>query len=161
MKKTIILVLIALVIGFAAGYVIATAFYGYKMASVMFMLQEKEVFEMEEAALQAYHNQPNEVAIWALENYINTLNRVKEERSSAGVENPYFLLTPIQSLAFCHARIGQLYEKTGNVEKSNYHFEQAMSHVKNSQMKGIKTEADLIDAINRTDQKLYKVNKLK
>ena len=156
MRKTIILVLIALVIGFAAGYVMAMAFYGYKIASGMFMLQEKEIFEMEEAALQAYHNQPNEVAIWALENYINTLNRVKEERSSAGVENPYFILSPIQSLAFSHARIGQLYKKMGNVEKSKYHFEQAMSHIENSRLKVIKTEADLIDFINRLDQKLNK-----
>ncbi len=156
MKKTIILVLIALVIGFAAGYVIAMAFYGYKIASAMFMLQEKEIFEMEETAVQAYHNQPNEVAVWALENHINTLNRLKEERSSAEVENPYFFLSPDQSLVLAHTRLGQLYKRMNHLEKSKYHFERAMSHIENSRLKVIKTEADLIDFINRLDQKLNK-----
>ncbi|MHC4424197.1 MAG: hypothetical protein ACYSWR_05955 [Planctomycetota bacterium] len=160
MRKTIVFTLLGFVIGLVLGCIITMAFYGHTTASAMFMLQEKEIFEMEEAAVQAYHNEPNEVAIWALENYINTLNRLKKERSSAEVENPYFILSPVQSLAIAHARIGQLYRKTGNVEKSRYHFEQAMSHIKNSKLKVIKTEADLIDFINSLDQKLNN-NKLR
>ena len=152
MKKIIIFTLLGFVIGLAVGCIITMAFLGHKMASAMFMLQEKEIFEMEEATVQAYYNQPNEVAIWALENYIKTLNRLKEERSSAEVENPYFILSPVQSLTFAHTRLGQLYKKTDNIEKSKYHFKQAMSHIKNTKLKVIKTEEDLIDFINILDQ---------
>jgi len=153
MRKTIIFTLLGFVIGLAVGFIITAAFSGDKMARVMFMLQEGEIIEMEDAAVQAYHNQPNEVAIWALENHIKTLNRLKEERSSAEVENPYFILSPTQSLVLTHTRLGQLYKKMGYVEKSKHNFEQAMSNIKNARLKAVKTEEDLIALINRLDQK--------
>lgn len=154
MRKTIIFTLLGFVIGIALGCIITMVFEGYKIASGMFMLQEKEIFEMEEAAIQAYYNEPNEVAAWALENYIKTLNKLKEERSSAEVENPYFILSPAQSLVFTHARLGQLYKKMGYVEKSKHNFEQAMSNIENARLKVIKTEEDLIAFINRLDEKI-------
>ena len=153
MKKTIIFTLLGFVIGLALGYIVTMAFAGYKIASVMFMLQEKEIIKMEEVAIQAYYNEPNEVAVWALENHIKTLNRLIEERSTADVENPYVFLTPIQSLAFAHTRIGELCKKMGDVEKSKYHFEQAIVHIKNTNLKFIKTEEDLINFVNNLDQK--------
>ena len=154
MRKNIIFTLLGFVIGLAVGFIITVAFFGSKTAQAMFMLQEKEICEMEDAAVQAYHNQPNEVAIWALENYIKTLNRLKEERSSAEVENPYFILSPAQSLVLTHTRLGQLYKKMGYVEKSKHNFEQAMSNIEDARLKVIKTEEDLIAFINRLDQKI-------
>ena len=152
--KTIGFAILFLVIGLAAGFIITVAFFGPKTAQVMFMLQEKEIFELEEATEKAYYNQPNEVAIWALENYIKTLNRLKEERSSAEVENPYFILSPAQSLVLTHTRLGQLYKKMGYVEKSKHNFEQAMFNIEDARLKVIKTEEDLIAFINRLDQKI-------
>ena len=153
MKKTIIFTLLGLVIGFAAGYVTNMAVSGYKIASCMFMLQEGEIVMMEKAAQKAYANQPTAVAIWALENYINTLKRVKEERAPAKNDKPYFLLRPDQSLTFAHARLGLIYKKMKNHAKSAHHFEQAMLHIKNTKLKAIKTEDDLIYLITRLDQK--------
>ena len=154
MKKTIIFTLLGFVIGLALGYIIAMAFTGYKIASAMLMLQEKEIIEMEEAAVQAYYNEPNEVAVWALENHIKTLNRIKEERSSSDVENPYFILIPAQSLVCIHARLGQLYKKMGYAEKSKHNFEQAMSNIENTKLKAIATEEDLVALINRLDKEI-------
>jgi len=154
MRKTIIFTLLGFVIGLAVGFIITVAFFGPKMAQAMFMLQEAEICEMEDAAVQAYHNQPNEVAIWALENYIKTLNKLKEQRSSADVENPYLILSPAQSLVLTHARLGQLYKKMGHVEKSKHNLEQAMSNIENAGLKVIKTEEDLIAFINRLDEKI-------
>ena len=154
MKKTIIFTLLGFVIGVALGHIITMASQGYEIASAMFMLQEKEIFEMEEAAVQAYYNEPNEVAVWALENHIKTLNRLKEERSSAEVENPYFIFPPFQPLVFTHTRLGQLYKKMGYIEKSRHNFEQAMSNIENAGLKGIKTEEDLIAFMNRLDQQI-------
>ena len=154
MRKTIIFTLLAFVIGLALGYIITMAFTGYKIASAMFMLQEQEILEMEEVAVQAYYNEPNEVAVWALENHIKTLNRLKEERSSSDVENPYFILFPAQSLVCTHARLGQLYKKMSCVEKSKHNFEQAMSNIENAKLKAIKTEEDLVALINRLDKEI-------
>ena len=158
MKKTIIFTLLGFVIGLALGYIITMAFTGYKIASVMFILQEGEIIEMEEVAVQAYYNEPNEVAVWALENYIKTLNRLKEERSSAEFENLYIILIPSQSLMFSHARLGQLYKKLGNVEKSRYNFERAMSYIGDGKLKVNKTEADLINFVHSLDKKLSRNN---
>lgn len=70
MWKKVALAVSCLVIGFISGYIFTIAHEMPPMAKMMFMLQEKEIFEMEDAAIQAYHNEPNKVAIWALENYI-------------------------------------------------------------------------------------------
>lgn len=151
MKKTIILTLLGFVIGLAIGCIATMAFLGHKLASSMFVLQEKKFFEMEEASVKAYYDQPAEVAIWALENYISTLNKLKEERASAEVENPYFLLRPDHSLVFSHARLGQLYKKLNNTEKHKYHLEQAMSKSKEINFPAFDTEEKLIDFIHKVD----------
>lgn len=152
MRKTIIFTLLGFVTGLALGLITTMAFTGYKIASAMFVLQEKEIFEMEEAAIQAYYNEPNEVAIWVLDNYINRLSKLKEERSSTEVEEPYVFLSPDYSLVLAHARLGQLYKKMGHVEKSRRNFEQAMSNIENARLGVIKTEEDLIAFMNRLDQ---------
>lgn len=152
MKKTFIFTLLGFVIGLALSHILTMVYSGYKISSAMFMLQEKAVFEMEEATVQAYYNEPNEVAVWALENYIKTLNRLKEERSLTCVENPYFFLSPAQSLVCTHARLGQLYKKMGCVEESKHNFEQAMSNIENAELKAIETEEDLVALINRLDK---------
>ena len=159
MKKTIIFTLLGLLVGLAIGFVVTLAFFGETEATGMLMIQEKELFEMEEAAIEAYHDQPNEVAIWALENYINALNRLIEERGIAEVENPYMFLVPVESLAFDHTRVGLLYRKMGNVEKSKYHFEQAMLNIKKTNLKFIKTEEDLINFLKQIRPKSGKGEK--
>lgn len=108
MKKTIILSSFPLIIGIGIGFFGFMAYYGSGLAKSMFMFQEMEVIEFEEAAVDAYHNQPPEVAIWALEYNVNSMNTIKEQRASADVENPYILLTPDISLVFSHGRLSQL-----------------------------------------------------
>lgn len=151
MKKTIILTLLGFVVGLAIGCIATMTYYGHSLATFMLSSQEREIFEMEEASVKAYYDQPAEVAIWALENYISTLNRLKEERASAEVENPYFLLRPDHSLIFSHARLGQLYKKLNNTEKHKYHLEQAMSKSKEINFPSFDTEEQLIDFIHRVD----------
>lgn len=156
MWKKIGLVILCLVTGFILGYILTMANYGRKLATGMFMLQEKEICKMGVAAEDAYYSQPNEVAVWALENYIKTLNEVKEERSQTGVENPYFILSPDIDLVFAHARLGKLYKQMGDAENSRYYFEQAISHSKHTKMKKLDTEEDcmrMLDELDKTRSK--------
>ena len=152
MWKKIGLVVLCLAIGCVLGVVLSMAYSGHKLATVMFMLQEKEIFKMGEAAEDAYYNQPNEVAVWALENQIKRLNKVKEERSAAGVENPYFMLSPDTDLVFAHLRLGKLYKQMGSDEKSRYNFEQAISLGKNTRLKCINTEEDCLRTLDALDK---------
>jgi hypothetical protein len=96
----------------------------------MFMLQEKEIFNQGQAAEDAYYNEPNEVAVWALTTYIKTLDELKKERSPARVKNPYFILAPDIDLFLAHARLGKIYKQIGKAEESKYHFEQAITYKK-------------------------------
>ena len=156
MWKKIGLVVLCLAIGFVLGVILDMAYTGHNLATAMFMLQEKEIFKIGEAAEDAYYNQPNEVAVWALVNYIKTLNEVKEERGHAGVENPYFILSPDIDLVFAHARLGKLYKQMGNAEKSRYHFEQTISHSKYTKLKCFNTEEDcvrMLDALDKAHSK--------
>lgn len=153
MWKKIGLIVLCLVIGCILGGVLSMAYMGHNLAKGMFMLQEKEIFEMGEAAEDAYYSQPNEVAVWALESYIKTLNKVKEERSPAGIENPYFIfLSPDKDLVFAHARLGKLYKQMGNDEKSRYHFEQAISCSKLTSFECINTEEDCLKILDGLDK---------
>jgi hypothetical protein len=155
MWKKIVLVILCLVIGCILGGVLSMAYMGHTLATGMFMLQEKEIGLFGEAAVDAYYNQPSEVAVWALETHIKMLNTVKEERSHAGVENPYFILSPDTDLVFAHARLGKLYKQMGNAEKSEYHFKQAISLGKNTSKAMLKcpnTEEDCLRLLDILDK---------
>jgi len=159
MWKKIGLAALFFVIGCILGVILNMTYFGHKVATVMFMLQEKEISKIGEAAEDAYYNQPNEVAVWALESYIKTLNEVKEERSHAGVENPYFILSPDIDLVFAYARLGKLYNQMGDAEKSRYHFEQAISHSKYTKFKPLDTEEDcvkMLDVLDKAHNKSFK-----
>jgi hypothetical protein len=64
MWKKIALVILCL-IGCVLGGVLSMAYLGHNLAKGMFMLQEKEIFKMGEAAKEAYYSQTKEVAVWA------------------------------------------------------------------------------------------------
>lgn len=152
MWKKIGLVVLGIVIGCILGAVLSMAYLGRTMATGMFSLQEKEIFNIGEAAEDAYYNEPNEVAVWALENYIKTLNNLKEERKSVSVKNPYFILTPNIDLFFAHARLGKIYKQIGNDEKSRYHLEQAIPYSKNSQCTFVNTQEDCLKMLEHLDK---------
>ena len=151
MKKTILFTVVGFVVGLAFGCLGAMAYYGYSTATFMLTSQEKEIIRFEWSAEDAYYNQPTEVAIWALENLVSTLNSFKEERPFTEVEVPYFLLRPDHSLVFSHARLGQLYKKLDNTEKYKYHFDLAMSLSKENSFPSFDTEEELINFIHKVD----------
>ena len=151
MKKIIILTLSGLLIGLIIGCLGTMAYFGHDLAVAMFSLQEVEILEFENSAVDAYDNQPTEVAIWALENFIGMLNRIKKERAPAEVENPYLMLTPDTSLVFSHARLAQLYQKMNNVEKYKYHLEQAVTKGKETHLSALDSEEKLINFIHKLD----------
>jgi hypothetical protein len=155
-KKTIIFSLLALVIGITTGLVGGMAYFGHGMASFMVMVQESGIIEFEEAAVDAYRNQPTEVAIWALEHNINSINEIKDQRASADVEDPYILLTPDISLVFSHGRLSQLYKKMNNEDKHKYHLDKAMALFKETHLPGFDSEDKLIDFINKLDAASHK-----
>lgn len=152
MWKKIGLVVLCLLIGCVLGSILSMAYLGRSISKGMFMLQEEEIFKIGEAAEEAYYNQPNEVAVWALENYVDTLNELKKERNPAGVKDCYFLLSPDTDLVFAHSRLGKLYEQMGNAEKSSYHFEQAIACSKNTPLKSINTKENCLRMLDRLDK---------
>jgi len=128
-KKTGLVVL-GLVIGCVLGVILSMAYSGHTLATVMVFFQEKEIVDMGQAAEDAYYNEPNEVAVWALTTYIKTFNELEKERRPAKVKNRYFMLAPHIDLFLAHARLGKIYKQMGKAEESKYHFEQAITYKK-------------------------------
>jgi len=153
MKKNIVIFVLGLILGVVFSAAIAILYYTPKLASSMFMLQEKEIVMQGETSYEAYLNDKPSIAIWAIRKHIDSLNRVKEELSSAETDNRYFMLSPDVDLFFAHGRLGILYKKIGNDEKSKFHFKQAISH-KNTGKKKIETEEDLIPLISKIDENM-------
>ena len=89
MWKKIGLIVLGLVGGCVLGVFITMAYMGHTLATGMFVLQEGEVCKIGGAAEDAYYNEPNEVAVWALENYIKTLNELKEEALRSALKDYY------------------------------------------------------------------------
>ncbi|MGA2092673.1 MAG: hypothetical protein ABSH16_04605 [Sedimentisphaerales bacterium] len=130
MWKKIGLVVLGLVAGFILGVILSMSYFGHTLAIGMFTLQEKEIYNQGQAAEDAFYSEPNEIAAWALTKHIKTLNELKEERRSAKVTNPYFILTPDADLFLSHARLGKIYKQMGKADESKYHFEQAIIYKK-------------------------------
>lgn len=153
MWKKIVLIFLCLAIGFVLGGIVGGTYFISDMAKCMFMFQEKEIYAIGQAAEKAYYNGPNEVAIWALENYVNTLSELKKERGNSKTQNPYLLILPDTDLMIAHARLAKLYQRINNIEKSKHHLEQAISCSKNSKLGGFSTEKDfskMLDALDKS-----------
>lgn len=158
LKKALFLTLVVFIIGLVIGFVGTLDYFGHTTATLMLLNQEMEIVEFEGSTVDAYYNQPTEVAIWALENYINTLNRVKEEHALADTEKPYILFSPDRSLALSHARLVLLYKKLNDPEKCKYHFEMATSQTKGINLSAFDTEEKLIEFIHKLNSGTGKNN---
>ena len=83
MIKNIIIFVIGLIVGVAGC---AILFFGYSMPQLgktLIMLQEGEIAKQGESAYHAYLSEKPGIAVWAYENYIKTLNRLKREMGSS------------------------------------------------------------------------------
>ncbi len=153
MTKYILIFLSALTLGIMSGYGVTLTYYGHEIATAMFLLQEEEIIMMEEAAHEAYLKEPPAVAVWALENYVNTMDRLKKERSSVATDNPFLVLTPDDSLVLAHARLCILNENLSKYAKSRYHLEAAVAHIPAAGLPGIANQADLIRLMKEMDRR--------
>jgi len=156
MLKRIGFIVLSAVVGFILGWVSNMAYSGYNLAGAMFMLQEYEILNQRESAEDAYFHQSPEVAVWALENYCTTIEEVKKQRGPVADSESFVLLTPEIDLTFSHVRLGKLYGQLGNADKSQYHFDQALTHAKAGNLKTLNTKEDCLrhlDAWDKTTSK--------
>lgn len=152
MKKYIIVIL-SLLMGVGIGYFLAIIHIGHVTAKTMFMLQEKEISELGKSAYKAYLDESTKVGIWALEEYVNALNRIIKERSNSFKKRLFFIISPETELLLTHGRLMLLYKKINKPEKAKYHLKQALSFAKKSKLQ-IKTEQDLIDFLKNLDKQV-------
>ena len=152
MWKIILLAAACLVVGFLAGGFVFMAYSMPSFAKTMFLLQEGEVIKFSWAAKDAYYNEPNQTAVWAWNYYIKAINEIAKERNPEGGKTNYFFIPYNQDLAFAHTRLGILYRKLGDVEKSKYHFDKALSLAETAGWKNIKTKEDMEEFLSKFDK---------
>lgn len=130
MLKKLGLVALGLVVGLLIGGVGVMAHYGYSLARGMFMLQETDLVRAEESATRAYLNEPPEVGIWALEDYMAFFEEVIAHRMTAveeeqDAERDVFLMARPEMRWVSYTRLALLYEKAGNEAKRDEAFQKA------------------------------------
>ncbi len=150
-KKTIALTILSLVIGIGIGIIFCIAYFGPKLARSMFILQETELVRNEDSAMQAYLNESPEVGIWALENYINSLNQVIKEREIEDNQHVFFMVKPKITLRYAHVRLALLYEKTGNDLKRKENLEKAFEYCDSMKIERELLEERLIEVVTKFD----------
>jgi hypothetical protein len=153
MWKKIGHIILGAVVGFILGWFSNMAYSGYHMAKAMFMFQEYEIFNQQESAEDAYFHQSPEVAVWALEHYCTAVEKVMEQRGPAVDTESFVLLSPEYDLTFAHTRLGKLYGQLGNADKSQYHFDQALTHAKATNLKTLNTKEDCLRYLEAMDSK--------
>jgi len=150
-KKTIAFTITGLVIGIGLGIIGSITYLGRELATNMFILHDMELAMNENSTIQAYLNESPEVGIWALENYIKTMNRVIKERKVDNNQPSFMMIRPEPTLRFAHARLALLYEKTGNDLKRKENFEKAFEYCESMKMKRELLEEKLIELVTKLD----------
>ena len=155
-KKTIAFTIIGLVIGFVIGIVLGSigsmAYLGHELATGMFMLHDAELVRNEDSAIQAYLNESPEVGIWALENYINSMNQVMKERETEDNQYLFVLIRPKTTLRFAHVRLALLYEETGNDLKRKENLDKAFEYYDSIKIEREILEKKLIELVTKVDR---------
>lgn len=150
-KKTIAFTIIGLVIGIVLGSIGSMAYLGPTLTRAMFLLHETELFRNEDSAIQAYLNESPEVGIWALENYVNTMNQVIKEREIEDNQHVFVLIRPKITLRYAHVRLALLYEKTGNNLKRKENFDKAFEYCDSMKIERELLEERLIEVVTKFD----------
>ena len=150
-KKTIAFTITGLVIGIGLGSIGSMVYLGHKVATVMFMLHETELVRNEDSAIQAYLNESPEVGIWALENYINSINQVIKEREIEDNQHVFFIVKPTITLRYAHVRLALLYEKTGNDLKRKENLGKAFEYCDSMKIERELLEERLIEVVTKFD----------
>jgi len=152
-KKIIGFTLLGLVIGIVLGCIFTMAYMGPTCAKGMFMLQEAELIRSEDAAIQAYLNESPETGIWALENYINALNRVIKEREIRNNKHLFLMISTKVTLREAYVRLALLYGKIGNEAKRKENFEKAFEYCDSMNIERELLEERLIQIVTTLDSK--------
>jgi tetratricopeptide (TPR) repeat protein len=120
------------------------------MVKSVFLIQEKEIFELGEAAKEAYFNEPNETAVWALKTYIKSMDKIEAERQAADANKIYVLLSPDDKV-IARARLGCVYYRIGQMEKAQEQFKLATEDRASSMGYRFKTQDDWMQLVKQMD----------
>lgn len=155
MWKKILLIAGCVIAGLIVGFLAAIMIVVPNMSKAMFMMQEKEIFELGEAAQNAYLNEPNEVALWAMTTYLKRLDNLATERNIGEDKPVYCFLNPVDRV-IANARIWNLYYRIGEKDKAQEHFRLATECAKGTCFEAMKTEEDWLKLVHRMDESALK-----
>jgi len=121
MLKKIVFAFVFIVIGALIGGVGVMAAMGHHMSRGMLMLQEWDLIKIQDAAEDAYKNQPPEVGIWALNFYLDFFDGIIEQRIDAVGDEDYkdedvFLFSYPGDKWLSYVQLAVLYDRLGDTE---------------------------------------------
>jgi hypothetical protein len=157
-KKTWFICIGCLIGGLVVGAFCGVLYTTKQFAETLALLKETELSESGERAFQAYQNETNSVAIYALTQDINTLQDAKELGN-----NPFFATpTEIQRrLMVNHARLAKLFAESGQTNASMAHIAEALKYAQETsadpntvaRFSFITNETQLFETLAKFDQK--------
>ena len=151
MWKIILLAAACIVIGFVVGSFVGKVNLVSSVDEAVFVTQESLAFKFGQAAKDAYYNEPNQTAVWALKYYIGSINEMIRDRGLENMKPDSFFTGFNQDLIIAHARLGILYRKLGDLKESKFHFDEAMSIVRSTGLEFVKTPEDLEKLVSSWD----------
>jgi hypothetical protein len=153
MWKKIFLITFCVAGGLVLGVAIGKEFPTAKFFRTMFFMQEKEIYDLGQAAQNAYFYEPNEVAIWAMTTYLKRLDNVEKERNIA--RRDYAVLSRLDK-EIALVRLGRLYTMVGEPNKAQEQFNLAIQYHKEECPDSPKTQEELLEFVKKVDEQALK-----
>ena len=158
-QKTWFISIGCLLLGLILGGIVAMAFIGVGAARVLASAHDMLIVESGSRAFKAYQHEDRPVAIYALTDYLTSL----QEAESSGTHDQIFLPdTELQRcLMFTHARLARLLADSGGADASAAHITEALRYAQETgkdtrtiaRFTSITNATQLFDVVSKFDQK--------
>jgi hypothetical protein len=158
-KKTWFICFGCLLFGLALGCLLTMIHFGAETADSLALANVTQVVELGGRAFKAYRHEDRTVAIYALTDYLTTLQNAE----SIGAHDSIFLPeTELQRcLMFTHARLAKLLADDGRAEASAAHVTKALKYAqetdkdtrKIARFTSITNASQLFDIVSKFDEK--------
>ena len=158
-KKTWFISIGCLLLGMILGGIVAMVLIGVGAARVLASTYDMQIVESGSRAFKAYQHEDRPVAIYALTDYLTSL----QEAESNGIHDQIFLPdTELQRcLMLTHARLAKLLVDSGHADASAAHVTEALKYAQETGKDGraiarfasITNATQLFDFVSKFDQK--------
>jgi hypothetical protein len=144
-KKSILIIALSLALGLFIGGLAISIYFGNSVGNTIQIMGLEYRADWEKRAFQAYQKESPDVAIWALENLADIL-----QRQASVMKNDESLIQ--KDLVLTYARLAIACQAKGNMEKCRTNLQKSFNYALEVYSDEFKTEQELLKFVKNLDK---------